>query len=86
MISEEISNQMSRQLNEIKPSLHSKIQDAISTAIAEQVLSSIQSTIEAQGRVNCTVVDQGSNGLQDSPRATNFSMEDRRFSGLQWHS
>ena len=82
MISEEISNQMSRQLNEIKPSLHSKIQDAISTAIAEQVLPSIQSTIEAQGRVNCTVVDQGSNGLQDSPRATNFSMEDRRFSGL----
>ena len=32
MINEEISNQMSRKLNEIKTNLNSQIQDAISTA------------------------------------------------------
>ena len=29
------------------------------------------------------MVDQGSNGLQDSTRAANFTMGDRRSSGLQ---
>ena len=86
MINEEISNQMSGKLNEIKTSLNSQIQDAISTAIAEKVLPSIQKTLEAQGRVNYTMVDRGSSGLQDSPRATNFTMEDRRSSGLQRNS
>ena len=83
---EEISNQMSRKLNEIKTGSNSQIQDSISTAIAEKVLPSVQNTLETQGRVNCTMVDRGSNGLQDSPRATNFTMADRRSSGLQRNS
>ena len=82
MISEEIYNQMSRKLNEIKTSLNFQIQDAISNAITKKILPSIQNTLEAQGRGNHTVVDHGSNGLQDSRRATNFTMGDRRFSGL----
>ena len=39
MISEEISNQMSRKLNEIKTSLNFQIQDAINNAIIEKVTS-----------------------------------------------
>ena len=41
LINEEISNQMSRRLNEIKTSLDSQIQNAITTAIVETVLPSI---------------------------------------------
>ena len=86
MISEEISNQMSRKLNEIKTRLNFQRQDAISNAITEKILPSIQNTLEAQGRVNYTMVDQGSEGLQDSTRAANFTMGDRRSSGLQRNS
>ena len=39
MISEEIPNQMSGKLNEIKSSLNSQIQDAITTAITEKCAS-----------------------------------------------
>ena len=85
-ISEEISNQMSRKLNEIKASLNYQIQDAFNNAIAEKVLPSIQNTIEARGRVNQAMVDCGSDGLQDSSRTTNFTMADRRSSGLQRNS
>ena len=41
MISEEISNHMSRKLNEMKDSLNYQIQDAITSAIADKVLPSI---------------------------------------------
>ena len=47
------------------------------------VLPSIQSTLGAQGKANYTVVDRGSRGLQDSPRAGISTMADRRSSGLQ---
>ena len=40
MSSEEVTNQVSRGLNEIMSILNSQIQDAISTAIAEKVLPS----------------------------------------------
>ena len=49
MISEEVSNQMSRKLNEIKSSLNFQRQDAISSAITEKILPSIQNTLETQG-------------------------------------
>ena len=66
MFSEEVSNQLSRKLNEIKFSLDSQIQDAITTAIAEKVLPSMQSTLGVQGRSNFTVEDRRSSGLQRS--------------------
>ena len=68
LINEEISNQMSRKLNEIKTSLNSQIQDAITAAITSTVLPSIQNTLEMQGRPDFTMVDRGSNGLHPSPR------------------
>ena len=86
MINDEISNQMSRKLNEIKSSLNVQIQEAISSAITEKVLSSIQNTLEMQGRVNCTMVDRGSIGLQENSKSANFTTGDRRSSGLQWNS
>ena len=86
IISEEISNQMSRKLNEIRISLSFQIQDAISSAITEKILPSIQITLETRGRRNHTLVDQGANGLQDSSKATNFTIGDRGSSGLQRNS
>ena len=83
MISEEISNQMPRKLNEIKSSLNSQIQDAITTAITEKVLPSIQNTLDTQGRTNFTVVGRESNGLHEGPKAANNTAVDRRSSGVQ---
>ena len=83
LINEEISNQMSRKLNEIKTSLNSQIQDAIAAAITSTVLPSFQNTLELQGRPDFTMVDRGSNGLHPSPRSTDFTIKDRRSSGLQ---
>ena len=57
LINEEISNQMSRRLNEIKSSLNSQIKNAVSAAIADTVLPSIQNTLEMQGRTNFAMVD-----------------------------
>ena len=62
IIGEEISNQISRKLNEIKTSLNFQIQDAISNAITEKILPSIQNTLERQGSGNYTLVDQGASG------------------------
>ena len=50
MISDEITNQVTRRLSDIRATLHFQTQDAISTAIAEKVLPCIQNTLEAQGR------------------------------------
>ena len=86
MISEEISNQMSRKLNGIKSSLNFQRQDAISNAITEKILPSIQDTLETQGRVNYAMMDRGSVGLQDSSKTANSIMGDRRSSGLQRNS
>ena len=83
MINDEISNQMSRRLNEIKTSLNSQIQDAINNAITEKILPSIQNTLEMQGRANYATVDQESAGLQGSSKSANFTMGDRRSTGLQ---
>ena len=83
LINEEISNQMSIKLNEVKTSLNSQIQEAITAAITNTVLPSIQNTLEMQGRPNFTTVDRGSNGLHPSPRSTDFTIRDRRSSGLQ---
>ena len=86
LISEEISNQMSRKLNEIKNSLSFQIQDAISSAITEKILPCIQNTLKTQGRMNYATMDRWSVGLQDSPKAANFTMGDRTSSGLQRNS
>ena len=83
LINEEISNQMSRKLNEVKTSLNSQIQEAITAAITSTVLPSIQNTLEKQGRPNIITVDRGSNGLHPSQRSTDFTIRDRRSSGLQ---
>ena len=71
MISEEISNQMSRKLNEIRSSLNSQLQDAITTAIAERVLPFVQDTLIVHGKSYFTVEVRRSSGLQRSPGAVN---------------
>ena len=83
LINEEISIQMSIKLNEVKTSLNSQIQEAITAAITSIVLPSIQNTLEVQGRPTFTTVDRGSNGLHPSPRSTDFTIRNRRPSGLQ---
>ena len=83
MINEEISNQMSGKLNEIKTSLNSQIQSAISAAITNTILPSTQNSLGMQGRSDFTVVDRGSDGLQLGPRTSNFTMEGQRSSGPQ---
>ena len=83
LINEEISNQMSRKLNEVKTSLSSQVQEAITAAITNTVLPAIQNTLETQGRLDFTMVDRGSNGPHLSPRPTDFTIRDRRSSGLQ---
>ena len=82
-IGDEIANQFSRKLNEIKSTINSQIQDAITTAIAEKVIPSIQNTLGMQGRANYTSVDRWSTGFQESPGATIYTMMDRRAGGLQ---
>ena len=86
MISAEISNQLSRKLNEIKNSLNFQIQEAISTAITEKVLPSIQNTLGTQGSVSYVTMDRGSTGPQNSPGVANFALGDQRSSGLQRNS
>ena len=66
MISEKISNHMSRKQNEIKFSLDSQIQDAVTTAIVEKVLASIQNTLGEQGRGDFNIEDRVFSGLQRS--------------------
>ena len=83
MISEKIFNQMSMKLNEIKFSLSFQRQKAIITAKVEKVLPSIQNTLDTQRTTYFTVVDWGSCGLLQSPKATNFTTVDRRSSELQ---
>ena len=86
MINEEISNKMSRELNEINNSLNIQIQDAFSSAITEKIFPFFQNTLEMQDRVNHTMVDRGSIGLHDSSKSANFTTGDRRSSELQWNS
>ena len=83
LINEEISNQMSKRLNEIKTSLIAQLQDAITSAITSRVLPSIQNTLERQGGANFTMMDRGSAGPHPGPKAANSTMEDQRSSGLQ---
>ena len=83
LINEKIFNQISRKLDEVKTSLNSQIQEAISAAIRSTVLPSIQNTLEMQGRPNFTMVDRGSDGPHPSPRSTDFTIRERKSSGLQ---
>ena len=76
MISEEILNQMSRKLNEIKTSMNYQIQDAINHAITEKVLPSIQNTLERQGRAGLTIVDQRSDEPHPDLGTVNPNMGD----------
>ena len=99
MISEEISNQMSRKLNEIRNSLNSQIQEAINCVMTETVLpsiqktlvthgnvNSIQKTLGTHGNVNYIAMDQTSVGPHKSPSSTNFVSRDHKSSGPQWNS
>ena len=86
MINEEVSNQMSRKLNEIKDSLNIQSQDAISSAITEQILPSIQNTLQTQRKTKRNTMDQGSNERQESVKATGTSTRDKRSSERQWKS
>ena len=81
MISEEISNQMSRKLNEIKTGLSFQIQYAISNAITEKIRPFIQNTLEVQGEEITPWWTKGPMGY-----AANLTMGDRRSSGLQRNS
>ena len=83
MISEEITNQMSRKLNEIRESLNYQIQDAITSVITDKVLPAIQNTLSKQGRAKCTVVDRGSCGPHEGPTVANYTTVDQMSSGLQ---
>ena len=83
LINEEIANQMSKKLNEMKTSLNSQIQNVITAAITDTVLPFIQNTLEVQGRANFTMVDQVSNGLHPSLRTNSSAIGDPRYSGLQ---
>ena len=71
IVSDEVPNQMTRRLTDIRASLNSQIQDAIRTAFAEKVHPSIQNTIERQMRCNFAVVKRKSSGLQGRPAAVN---------------
>ena len=86
MISEEISNQMSRKLTEIRNSLNSQIQEAINCVMTETVLPSIQKTLGTHGNVNYIAMDQTSVGPHKSPSSTNFVSRDHKSSGPQWNS
>ena len=59
MINEDISNQISRRLNEIKTSVISQIQNKIPTAITKTVLPSIQNALDMQGWDKFTMADRG---------------------------
>ena len=83
LINEEITNQMSRKLNEIKMSLNSQIQNANSTAIVNTVLPSIQNTLEMQGRPNYTIADPGSCGPHHGHRSAEVIDKDHESSGRQ---
>ena len=85
MISEEISNQTSIKLNEIKESLNYQLQDEISSAITDKVLPSIQNTLNKHGKVSYTVavVDRGSRGPHEGPTVKNYTTVDHRSGGLQ---
>ena len=72
MIRDEITNQVTKKLNEIESSLYSQIYEATRMAIAEKTLPCIQNTLDTQGRANFTVVNQRSSGLQGSPEARNL--------------
>ena len=85
MNNEEISNQRTRKLNEIKESLIHQIQDAISRAITSKVLLSIQNTLYKHGKVNYKELDRESRGPQEGLTGENYSTVDHRSGGLQWN-
>ena len=74
---EEISNQMSKKLIEIKDSLNIQIQDAISSAITEQILPSIRNTLQIQRKAKHNTMDRGSNERQERVRATGSFTRDK---------
>ena len=82
MISDEISSQVTRKFNDNRSSLNLQIEEAINAAITEKVLPSIENSLVAHERANLTMEDQRASGLQDSPRASYFTLADQRSSGL----
>ena len=71
IVSDEVTNRVTRRLKDIRASLNFQIEDAIRTAIAEKVLPSIQNTLEGQSRCSFAVVDRKYSGLQGRPAAVN---------------
>ena len=83
MISKEISDQMSRKLNESRKSLSYQIHGVITSAITNIVVPSIQNTLCKQGRVIYTGVDPGSSGPHEGTKTVIFTTADQGSSGLQ---
>ena len=81
MIGGVIANQVTRKLTDIRSSQNLQIQEDIKTAITERVLIFIENSIVAHVRANLTVEGQRASGLQDRPRAPNFTMTDQ---GSRW--
>ena len=86
MISEDISNQMSRNLNEIRNSLNSQIHEAINSVMTDTVFPSIQNTLGTHGNVNYITMDQASAGPHKCPSSSYFVSRDHKSSGLQRNS
>ena len=86
MISEEISNQVSRKLNEIRNNLNSQIHEAINSVMTETVLPSIQNTLGTHGNMNYITLDQASVGPHKSQSSTNFISRDRKSNERQRNS
>ena len=83
LINDEISSQLSRNLNEIKTSLNSQIQNAILAATTNTVLPSIQNTLNMQGEPNFTIVDPRSNEPHQGLKAASSASKDLRSSERQ---
>ena len=82
MINEEISNQMSRRLNEIKASLNFSYKTQIQQQSLIQYFLLFKIRWKCRG-INFTNLDRGSVGPHPGPRTENSTMEDQRSCGLQ---
>ena len=82
IIGDEIVSQVTGKFNDIKTNQNLQIHIAFNTANTEKVISSVENSLVAHERANLT----RSSGLQNSPRAPNFTMEDHWSSGLQRNS
>ena len=77
ILEDEIASQVTIKPDDIWTSLNLQVQEAYNTATTESVLPFIENSLVAHGRANLTMEHKRASGLQDSLRATNFSMADQ---------